>query len=148
MKLLTMKRFKLWLAPMVIFAGLAWWFDPSMLPDMGLGKHDVDRIMDAWGKRTSNILVEVEGRVALLMPVLEVKGRQQQFMVVLENGHRLVISHDLELSRSVPVEVNNKIRVKGEYDWTYGGGHIHWTHSDPTGDREGGWIEHLGIRYD
>ena len=69
-------------------------------------------------------------------------------MIALENNHRLLVSHDLVLARSVPVEVNSKVRVKGEYDWSPRGGVIHWTHRDPTGTREGGWIELIGLRYD
>ena len=65
---------------------------------------DIDRIMNAWNNQNSNLVVEIEGRVVRLLPELEYYGRQQQFLIKLENGHRLKVSHDLEFSTGVPVD--------------------------------------------
>ena len=143
-----MKQLRSWMITIAIIAGFGWWFYPSVLTDIGLVESDADRIIGAWKDRNSNLVVEIEGRVILLLPELDTNGRQQRFLIDLESGHRLLVSHDLELSQNVPVEVSSHIRLKGEYDWSEGGGIIHWTHRDPSGAREGGWIEHLGYRYD
>ena len=58
-----------------------------------------------------------------------------------------MVEHDLDVSKHVPLAVNNKIRIKGEYDWNEAGGVIHWTNRDINNTREGGWIEHNGKRY-
>jgi len=82
-----------------------------------------------------------------LPDVEDVTGTFQKFLVELENGHRLTILRDLEITRAVPVGKGTLIKVRGEYDWSKRGGVIQWTHNDPTGQRDGGWIEIDGRVY-
>ena len=120
-----MKRPRSWMVLLVVIAGISWWFNPALLSDIGLVESDVDRIVHAWSNRNSNLVVEIEGRVVRLLPEQEFYGRQQQFLIKLENGHQLKVSHDLEFSSGVPVKVSSQVRLKGEYDWSEGGGIIH-----------------------
>jgi len=41
-----------------------------------------------------------------------------------------------------------EITIRGEYEWNDKGGVIHWTHRDPRGRHENGWIQFNGIRYE
>ena len=136
-----------WTITIGLITTAAWWLNPALFASFNLAKNDSDKIMAAWEKRQSNILVEAEGQVVLELPDLEDIKTVQRFMVSLENGHRVMIVHDLDVAPRVPVSVFSEIRFKGEFDWTQAGGMIHWTHRDISGKREGGWIEVLGQRY-
>jgi len=130
-----------------LLAGIAWWIDLPSLAGKILAKNDIDRVMTAWHSKTSNIMVEVEGRVMVELPDQEDYGHVQQFILELETGHRLMVSHDLEISQRVPLTRYSSVRVKGEYDWNETGGLIHWTHRDLDNARDGGWIDYNGVRY-
>ena len=53
-----------------------------------------------------------------------------------------MVAHNVEIAPRVPVEPGAQLRLAGEYDWNSRGGVIHWTHRDPEGEREGGWIRY------
>jgi hypothetical protein len=129
-----------------IFAGLVWWINPNVLSDLSF-RNDYKLVKASWENKEFNVLVEVTGRVALVLPDEHYVTVSQQFLMDLENGHRVLVSHDLKAASRVPVAVSNTVKVRGEFDWTPDGGIIHWTHKDPDGTREGGWIELAGTRY-
>jgi len=101
----------------------------------------------AWSSKTSNLLVEAEGRVVRVRPNFVDLVAVQEFEAEFPNGHVVLIRHNLNETPRVPVWNSSQVRVRGEYDWSVNGGVIHWTHDDPTGQREGGWIEFQGERY-
>ena len=132
----------------LIAVGVGWWINPDLPAYLGLVKNDFKEITRAWNQHESNLIVEFEGSVIRVLPDLEDVGSKfQQFRVELENGHTVQVSHDLNVASAVPVVAGSKVRIKGEYDWSERGGLVHWTHGDPTGTREGGWIEHAGRVY-
>ena len=47
----------------------------------------------------------------------------------------------------MPVREDDVISFRGEYEYTEQGGTIHWTHHDPRGTHEDGWIEYDGKQY-
>jgi hypothetical protein len=73
--------------------------------------------------------------------------RHQRFILRLPDGMTVLISHNIDLAPRVPAEKGDAVEVFGRYEWNKRGGVIHWTHRDPKGRREGGWIEHKGERY-
>ena len=111
----------------------------------GSGDHDL--IAETFQTRQSNLMVETKARVVRLMPDIDDLGKFQEFKIELENGHQVRVIHDLQQAPRVPVSVSSKIRLRGEYDWSVDGGVIHWTHDDPDGQREGGWIEFMGEKF-
>lgn len=130
----------------VVFAGTVW-FSPGIREAVGLSLNDASLIQRAYTDRVSNIWVETDATVKALRQNIEDIERHQNFVIELENGHRLEVLHNLDMAAGVPVRPGTLIRLRGEYDWTPQGGVIHWTHSDPTGQREGGWIEYQGRKY-
>ena len=45
------------------------------------------------------------------------------------------------------VKEGDTIKIKGRYEWNNRGGVLHWTHHDPKGRKESGWIYAGGQYY-
>jgi len=76
-------------------------------------------------------------------------GPHEQFIVKLNSGDlTLLVEHNLSIGTRVPVAVGDHVVVRGEYIWTAQGGLIHFTHRDPEGRHEGGFIQDNGTTYD
>ncbi|MDX1460405.1 MAG: DUF3465 domain-containing protein [Xanthomonadales bacterium] len=142
-----MRQIRNGLIALVLLATTLAWMNPNILEDVGLQKSDADRVLNAYKQRRSNLIVEVEGRVLSELVQLKDDALYQRFRVELENNHPLEVWHNIDVSMPVPVSANAWVRMRGEYDWTPQGGKLHWTHRDPEGRREGGWIEVGGDRY-
>ena len=98
--------------------------------------------------RQSDIIVEVTGEVLKLLPDDNEGSRHQKFIIKLNSGHTLLVSHNIDLAPRVQsLQRRDSVTIKGEYEWSEIGGVIHWTHHDPAGRHEAGWIEHQGKRY-
>ena len=126
---------------MVVVTALIAWKKPEWLEASTYASSDDDRIAEAFVQRKSNIFVTVKATVLRALPDAEVGGHFQKFLVRLESGHTLMVSHNVDLAPRVPVVEGAPMRIRGEYDWSDIGGVIHWTHRDPAGERDGGWIE-------
>ena len=76
-------------------------------------------------------------------------GPHERFIVALSDaGATVLIEHNLSLAPRVPVSVGQPVVVHGEYIWNAQGGLIHFTHRDPDGRHEGGYVLFAGKRYD
>jgi hypothetical protein len=73
--------------------------------------------------------------------------RHQRFIAALPGGHPVLISHNVDLAPRVPLSTGHLVRFCGHYEWNDRGGVVHWTHHDPRGEHDQGWIEHEGWRY-
>ncbi len=71
----------------------------------------------------------------------------QRFVIDIGNRHTLLIAHNLELAGRVPVGMGDRVRVRGLYEWNDLGGLVHWTHSDPQGIEDGGWVRYRKTIY-
>ncbi|WP_299876196.1 DUF3465 domain-containing protein [uncultured Cocleimonas sp.] len=74
-------------------------------------------------------------------------SRHQKFLIKVENGMTLLVSHNIDLAPRVPIKQNDQISLQGRYEWNNRGGVIHWTHHDPKGKKAGGWISVNGKKY-
>ena len=105
-------------------------------------------VLRAFANGTSNAWVEAEGVVERQLPDDTQGARHQRFILRLQSGHTLLISHNIDLAaRLDDLEGGDLVSFRGEYEWNAQGGVIHWTHHDPDGRRAGGWLEHAGRRY-
>ena len=82
-----------------------------------------------------------------ILPDDNVGSRHQRFIVTLESGHTVLLSHNIDLAPRVPLAQGDRVVFRGEYEWNERGGVVHWTHHDPGGRRPGGWIRHRGETY-
>jgi hypothetical protein len=71
----------------------------------------------------------------------------QRFIIEVGNRQTLLIAHNLELAERVPVGMGDRVHVRGVYEWNDLGGLVHWTHDDPLGVEDGGWVRYRRKTY-
>jgi Protein of unknown function (DUF3465) len=58
------------------------------------------------------------------------------------------VEANVDFTGQFPLQTGDAVVVKGEYEYYARGGVIHWTHRDPRGRHEGGYIQTGGKTYD
>lgn len=116
---------------------------PAHIRADSTGNEALDR---AIGERRSNEWVEVSGTVVKLLPDDRKGTRHQRFLLLLADGTTVLVAHNLEIAERAPLREGQEARLRGEYEWNEKGGVLHWTHHDPKGRHQGGWIEVNGQR--
>ncbi|GJM26765.1 MAG: hypothetical protein DHS20C16_31800 [Phycisphaerae bacterium] len=95
----------------------------------------------------SGEMIQTAATVTKTLPDDDEGSRHQRFIVKLNSGKTLLIAHNIDLAKRVPVDEGDSVRFRGQFETNERGGVIHWTHHDPAGRRPGGWIEHDGRQY-
>jgi hypothetical protein len=130
----------------IIMAVLLWrQFGPGLPADVA---RSGDEIASAFAQRRSDIMVEFKARVQRVLADDKEGTPHQRFIVELDNGHTLLVAHNLDLSSRIPLEAWDPVWIRGEYEWNEQGGVVHWTHRDPGMGLKHGWIEYKGQRYE
>jgi hypothetical protein len=71
--------------------------------------------------------------------------RHQRILLRLPDGGTLLVAHNIDLApRVAPLAIGDTLDFHGEYVWNDKGGVVHWTHRDPAGRHEAGWLRHDG----
>ncbi len=104
-------------------------------------------ILAAFRNQQSDVWVQADGIVQRLLADDLEGSRHQRFIVRLASGHTVLVSHNIDLAPRVPLRAGDAVEFRGEYEWNAQGGVVHWTHHDPRGQHEGGWVRHAGERY-
>lgn len=100
-------------------------------------------------RRATDEMVTDAGLVVKLLPDDNEGSRHQRLLVDVDNaGLTIKLSHNIDLAPRVPAREGDRVTFRGEYAWNALGGAVHWTHHDPRGWREGGWVELRGRRYE
>jgi hypothetical protein len=106
------------------------------------------QIATAFEQRLSNIQVEGQGTVSRILSDDLDGSRHQKFIVQLADGQTLLLAHNIDLAPRVDgLRQGDRVAFYGEYEWSPKGGIVHWTHHDPSGRHESGWIKHHGNTY-
>jgi Protein of unknown function (DUF3465) len=102
----------------------------------------------AFENRRSDIQVQGSGRVSKILADDNKGSRHQRFIVQLATGQTVLVAHNIDLAdRIASIKSGDSVEFNGEYEWNERGGVIHWTHRDPQGVHEAGWIKHGGRTY-
>lgn len=106
----------------------------------------------AISEEQSGVMVTFTAAVTRLLPDDNDGSRHQRFIMELPERigdvRTILVAHNIDLAKRIPLEEGDEVTVRGQYEWNEKGGVIHWTHHDPGGFREGGWIDHEGDRYE
>jgi hypothetical protein len=100
-----------------------------------------------FGKPDTGSWIEGTGLVRRLIADDSDGARHQRFILDLRNGQTVLMAHNIELAERVPVGLGDRIRFRGMYEWNEHGGLVHWTHRDPLGLDDGGYIRHRSKTY-
>jgi hypothetical protein len=73
----------------------------------------------------------------------------QGFLVRLDSGCAVVVrvEANTDFTGAMPIARGSRVTVKGEYEYDPRGGVIHWTHRDPRGRHQDGYVEVAGRYY-
>lgn len=133
----------------VYFGGVESGFIPSQQQHTETSTGGVDRVLTAaFENRQSDIQVRGSGRVSRVLADDNKGSRHQRFIVQLASGQTVLVAHNIDLAERVAsIKAGDVVEFNGEYEWNERGGVIHWTHHDPQGIHEAGWIKHRGHTY-
>jgi len=96
---------------------------------------------EAYLNQYSDLFLMVEGEVAKILSDDTEGIPHQRFIIITSEGQTLLISHNLNLARRVPLHSGLKLRIYGEYRWNPKGGLIHKTHGSQKKGDPHGWVE-------
>lgn len=106
-------------------------------------------IVQAYERKQSDIFVEGHGTVKKLLPDDNKGSRHQKILVTISDKQTLLFAHNIDLAPRIDdIAVGDVVSFRGEYVYNPKGGVMHWTHHDPKGNIEGGWIQHNGKLYE
>lgn len=102
----------------------------------------------AYQNRQSDIQVGGKGIVIKTLPDDTTGSQHQKFILKLSSGQTVLISHNIDLAPRInSLRKGDTVEFYGEYEWNSNGGVVHWTHHDPNGRHEAGWLKHNGTSY-
>jgi len=116
-------------------------------PNIGNQEQTLKRIRKERENPRARFWLESKGQVIKILKD-DTKGSQhQKFLLKLAPDITLLVAHNLDLAKRVPVRKGDNIKIRARYEWNNRGGVLHWTHHDPKGRKEGGWIYANGKYY-
>jgi Protein of unknown function (DUF3465) len=119
-----------------------------LLASCSVNQPSGDALSRAMEQRQRDVQVEGEGTVSRILPDDNSGSRHQRFIVQLAGGRTVLIEHNVDLAPRIDgLKVGDAIGFSGEYIWNEKGGLIHWTHHDPAGRHQAGWLKHDGRIY-
>lgn len=119
------------------------------VPDLASWSQGADgTLQSAYDNRQSGIQVQGRGVVTRILPDDNEGSRHQRFILRLDSGQTVLVAHNIDLAPRVDrLRTGDTVEFNGEYEWNTKGGVIHWTHHDPGGRHQGGWLKHGGRVY-
>ena len=94
------------------------------------------------------LLIKGSGIVVNILADDTEGSQHQKFILELISGQTVLISHNIDLAPRInSLEEGDQVVFYGEYVWNSQGGLVHWTHHDPDGQHEDGWLKHENIIY-
>ena len=107
-----------------------------------------EAIAQAFANKTSDVWVNGKGVVSAILPDDNKGSRHQKFILDLGKGLTVLVAHNIDLAPRIGnLQKNHRVEFRGEYEWNQKGGVVHWTHHDPAGRREGGFLRHQNKVY-
>jgi len=96
----------------------------------------------ALDKRDTDTWIEVRGFVQRLLSDDGDGSRHQRFILDIGSHRTLLVAHNIDLAERVPIGMGDRVDVRGMYEWNDLGGLVHWTHHDPLGVEDGGYVRY------
>lgn len=150
-----MKHLRGWVVGAALVVGAGWYLqrpepgrDPKPLAGPEVPLSGRDGVREAFEAGTQGRMLRVAGRVQRLLADDRDGSPHQRFIIATKDGQTLLVAHNISLApRLDGIAVGDPVRIYGQYEWNEQGGVLHWTHDDPAGVHEAGYIEWRGRRY-
>ncbi|RBM36272.1 DUF3465 domain-containing protein [Vibrio tarriae] len=127
---------------------LAFWLVLSSCFSVSLYANDAV-LQQAYQSQQSDLQVQGLGQVVKVLPDDNDGSRHQKFILKLNSGQTLLVTHNIDLAPKIPnLKVGDSVEFYGEYEWNKKGGVLHWTHKDPQNRHAHGWLKHNGQVYE
>lgn len=105
-------------------------------------------IASAFREQRNGVQLAGEGVVTRVLSDDNDGSRHQRFILTLSSGQTLLVAHNIDLAQRIAsLREGDSVAFNGVYEWNAKGGVIHWTHLDPSGRHEAGWLKHSGQTY-
>ena len=102
---------------------------------------------ETYKKSDDGSWIEVKGLVTRLLSDDDDGSRHQRFIINIGNRRTLLIAHNIDLAERIPLGMGDRVLVRGMYEWNDLGGLVHWTHDDPHGAEDGGYVRYRSQEY-
>ena len=96
----------------------------------------------SYNKNDTGRWIEETGFVRRLLSDDNDGSRHQRFIVELRSQQTLLIAHNIDLASRIPLGLGDRVYFRGLYEWNDLGGLVHWTHEDPHGHEDGGFVRY------
>lgn len=107
-----------------------------------------DPIPGLFDGRRSGVEVQGAGVVSRVLPDDDQGARHQKFLLTTAGGVTILIAHNIDIApRLDGLSVGDRVDFLGDYEWSDKGGTVHWTHHDPSGQHQSGWLKWKGRAY-
>jgi len=111
---------------------------------------DNGAVCAAYSATRSHVEVVADGTITRILGVQA--GRvspHEGFLLRLASGCALIVrvEANTDFTGPIPLTAGEHVLVKGEYEYYPLGGVVHWTHRDPRGRHENGYISAAGRLY-
>lgn len=140
------------LVPLIVVLAIGYWGYQQQGAPTGESIGDnrgETRLLEAFENGNSGVQVAGAGRVVRILADDNDGSRHQRFVLELSSGQTVLIAHNIDVAPRInSIREDDLVSFYGVYEWNSQGGVVHWTHHDPAGRHEGGWIEHRGKRYE
>jgi hypothetical protein len=104
----------------------------------------------AFSAQRSGVEVVARGRVTRVLGVQAGRSSPHEgFLLRLDSGCALVVRVEVntDFTGTIPLSIGSVVLVEGDYEYYSRGGVIHWTHRDPRGRHENGYVDVNGTMY-
>ncbi|MBS1672717.1 MAG: DUF3465 domain-containing protein [Actinobacteria bacterium] len=104
-----------------------------------------DAVRTAFEEQRSGVEVEGTGIVSRILPDDDEGSRHQKFILTTPGGVSILVAHNIDLApRLDGLSKGDRVDFLGDYEWSDKGGTVHWTHHDPSGQHQSGWLRWNG----
>lgn len=107
---------------------------------------DPQALLRAFESKRSGVWMQVQGRVTRTLAD-DLKGDRHQRFLIQVGPLSVLVAHNIDLAPRIPLKVADTVQLRGRYEYNDKGGVLHWTHKDPQGKKQGGYVELNGQRF-
>ncbi|MCE4027575.1 DUF3465 domain-containing protein [Microbacterium sp. Au-Mic1] len=104
-----------------------------------------DPVRALFDEHRSGVEVQGTGVVSRILADDLDGSRHQKFILTTPGGVSILIAHNIDIApRLDGLSKGDRVDFLGDYEWSDKGGTVHWTHHDPSGQHQSGWLRWNG----